>query len=325
MVSQNAVSVICVTVASVLVPLTCWDCTRMSGHKLMSLHALSGAATIALASSFIFLVVAGSWQALSSALGGRTRFPDSIMLEAAQRFRDDLEQLTRQQSIFLSGALVFLVMFATAALFRPEEIFGQLPAWQTVLLFIVLLLASGYGAYRLVTVTHRRRQLLFIRDASIAIGHGLQKLTMNQNRVFHDVPCRGMVLDNVIVGPHGIFAVYVIARRPGKDNRVRLSGDTLYFAPGKFALHLKEFGRKSECFARECRKLLQQAVTVRSVIAVPGWEVDAQASDNYLVLNERHLSIIGGWKDPNEYLLDEDSEAIQALLTARCTRFGSAN
>jgi len=155
----------------------------------------------------------------------------------------------------------------------------------------------------------------------MATGHSLQKLTANQNRVFHFVPCGSQVIDNVIVGLQGIYAVSVIAKMPGKDNRVRLRGDTLTFAPGKEALSVTRSGAKSVRLAKELGELVGHEVRVRSVIAVPGWEIDSQVSDDYLVVNERNLSMLSGWKDQNDYLLNEDVASIQNMLTQRCTRF----
>ncbi len=78
----------------------------------MTLAALSGATTIALASTIVFLLIVKSWQLLAHSVVATTRFPHSILLEAAQRFRDELERLGRQQSIYLIAALLFSVIFA---------------------------------------------------------------------------------------------------------------------------------------------------------------------------------------------------------------------
>jgi hypothetical protein len=64
-------------------------------------------------------------------------------------------------------------------------------------------------------------------------------------------------------------------------------------------------------------------VRVRSVVAVPGWEIESQVSDEYLVVNERNLAMLSGWKDQKDYLMNEDVESVQKLLTKRCTRFDS--
>ena len=287
----------------------------------MSLAALSGAATIALASTIVFLLIVKSWHVLSQSVLATTRFPHSIMFEAAQRFRDELERLSREQSVNLVAALVFAVIFAITYLLPAQRMFEVLPQWQLVLVLVLFGSAALYTMYRLLRITVAKRRLAFVRDANMAAGHALQKLTANQNRVFHDVPCGTNIIDNVVVGRQGIYAVSVIARKPGKDNRVRLRGDELSFAPENVSMSVSRSGTKSGRLAKEIRKLLHHDVRVRSVVVVPGWEIESQVSDEYLVVNERNVAMLSGWKDQKDFLMNEDVDTVQKMLTKRCTRF----
>ncbi len=93
----------------------------------MEIDAISGAATVALASAILFLLVAKSWNAVSRNVGSTPSFADRIMHEAAQRFRDELERLSRSQSTYLSSILVFLVLFGTAYILQAEHLFAGYP------------------------------------------------------------------------------------------------------------------------------------------------------------------------------------------------------
>ncbi len=287
----------------------------------MSLAALSGAATIALASTVVFLLIAKSWGALAQSLAASTRFPNSIMFEAAQRFRDEMERLGREQSHYQIAALVFAVIFFTTYVLLPQGTFEDLPRWQLILLLMLFGAAALYTAYRLVRIVVAKRHLEFVRDANMATGHALQKLTANQNRVFHDVPCGSCIIDNVVVGLQGIYAISVIARMPGKNSRVRLRGDKLSFVPGDKSISISRSGAKSIQLASEIRKMLDHDVRVRSVVAIPGWEIESQVSDEYLVVNERNLAMLSGWKDQQDFMMNEDVAKVQEMLTKRCTRF----
>lgn len=288
----------------------------------MNLVALGDAASIALVSTFVFLLLATSCQAIARFVGNTSRFSASIMREPAQRFRDEMDRLTRRLHVYLTSALVFVVIFAVSYFLKPGEVLSTLPTWQLAIFLALSSVVSLYAAYRFVSVLLARRRTGFLRDANIAAGHGLQKLTANRNRIFHDVPSGAGIIDNVIVGSHGIYAVNIVARRKRKDNKVRLTGDTLEFAPGKYSLSLAEFAQRAQRLAQELGKVLKHDVRVRSVVAVPGWEVDSQSSDEHLVVNERNLAMLRGWKDQNDYLLNEEVEKLQKLLTARCMRFG---
>ena len=96
----------------------------------MELEAISGAATVALTSTIVFLLIAKTWNAVSRTVGSTPSFSDRIMHEAAQRFRDELELLSRSQATYLSGALVFIMLFVAANVLRAKELFAGYPKWQ---------------------------------------------------------------------------------------------------------------------------------------------------------------------------------------------------
>jgi hypothetical protein len=64
----------------------------------MNIEAISGSATVAIACTFVFLLAAKSWHLVARSMSAHPNFPDAIMREAAQRFRDQLETLSRKQS-----------------------------------------------------------------------------------------------------------------------------------------------------------------------------------------------------------------------------------
>lgn len=71
---------------------------------------------------------------------------------------------------------------------------------------------------------------------------------------------------------------------------------------------------------REFRRLLDHRVRVRSVIAIPGWEIAGQAAEEHLLVNERTLPMIGGWRDSSGGLMDDDMDALHELMAGRCRR-----
>lgn len=285
----------------------------------MELATLSGATLIALASTIFFILIVKGWSSFAQSANG-TRFPKSIMLEAAQRYRDELAKSSREQSIYLASGLMFTVVFSISYLLEPEGVFVDIPRWQQIVILLLLVVAATFLVYRLITIIIARKKLSFVRDANMATGHSLQKLTANQNRVFHDVRCAAGTIDSVVVGLYGVYAVSVIAREPGKDNRARLKNEQLAFV-GQGALSVQRSGEKSSRLAMEIRNLIGHDIRVRSVIAIPGWEIDAQSSDDFLLVNERNIAMLTGWRNKEDYLLDEHVNAIHEMLTERCTRF----
>ena len=286
----------------------------------MDIEAISGAAGIAIACAMVFLLAARSWDALARLLSGHPSFADSIMSEAAQRFRDELRVLSHRQSTYLGAALVFVVMYIAASAFDSPPLFRGYPDWQLYLFLGTLAAAVLFVTYRLTVTLLAWRQLRFLRDANVAVGHQLQWISSGHGRVFHDVPVPSGIIDHVMVGPSGIYALSVIARRPSKSGETRISNDEVQFRPSRKVCDVSEVATAVEELAHELSKQIGQNVRVRSVIAVPGWDISSQTGGEHLLVNERNLPMLRGWKDQTEYLMNEDVEAIQAWLSARCTR-----
>ena len=286
----------------------------------MDIEAISGSATVAIACTIVFFLAAKSWQLVARSLGSHPNFPDSIMREAAQRFRDELEQLSRRQSTYLGAAFMFVFVFGVAYTFQANQLFAGYPVWQLYVLLGALSAAAALALYRLFCTIATWRQVKFLRDANIAVGHSLQRIATGHGRVFHDVVTSAGVVDHVIVGQSGIYAVNVVARRSPRKGGVQLSDNELHFMPRDHTVSIVEIAAKSTRLERDFRQLLKNSVRVRSVIAVPGWDVQNQNGDGHLVVNERTLPMLRGWKDEADYLMNEDVDALHKHLTLSCKR-----
>jgi len=82
----------------------------------MNIQAISGSATVAIACTFVFVLAARFWQLFARSLNAHPNFPHAIMREAAQRFRDELETLSRKQSSYLGAGLMFAGITGLCAL-----------------------------------------------------------------------------------------------------------------------------------------------------------------------------------------------------------------
>jgi len=286
----------------------------------MELDAISGAATVALTSTIVFLLIAKTWNAVSRSINATPRFSDRIMHEAAQRFRDELDRLSSSQSTYLSGALVFAVLFVSAYVLQAQHLFPGYPTWQLYSQLVFLLLVSVFAAYRLVNIGVARYRVRFLRDANLAIGHQLQQLSAGGTRVFHDVAVSNGIVDHVIIGPKGLYAVNVVARRSAKRAHARLRENSIEFSNGKVQCPIVALAAKTARLQKEFRQLLGHKIRLRSVIAVPGWDIGEQENDQHLLVNERTIAMLSGWNDNTDHLMIEDVKALQEDLSSRCVR-----
>lgn len=283
----------------------------------MNIESFSGAASIALASTLVFILVAKSWQVLSRVIGGSPTFADGMVREAAQRFRDEFERLSNRQSILLGAGLVFAVLFAAAHVLNAERLFAGYPLWQLYIFLVALIAGAIVAAQRLVRTIVECHRVRLLRDANIAIGHQLQQIASGIGIVYHDVETPAGTIDHVIVGPNGAYAISVFARRPNGAGNVTLDSKQLGFEPAGKSMSVISISAKTAALEREFRRLLDHRVRVRSVIAVPGWQVSETSSEEHLLVNEQSLPTLVDWNDKADHLIDDDVDALHEMFTTR--------
>ncbi|MGI9200719.1 MAG: hypothetical protein ACR2QL_06655 [Woeseiaceae bacterium] len=284
----------------------------------MDIEGISGAATVALTSTLIFVLIAKSWQLINRSVGSSPNFSGSIMREAAQRFREEFDRLSSNQSTYLSACVVFVMLFIAAYVLQAKQLFVGYPAWQLYVLLAALIAGAGLASFRLVQIVLTRHRVKLQRDANIAVGHQLQKLSIGVGRTYHDVETSSGIIDHLIIGQNGAYAVTVYAVPSVKNGEVSVVNNELHFEQLNKARSIVETNTNIASLEREFRRLLDHRVRVRSVIAIPGWNIGDQTSDEHLVVNEKTLPMLSGWKDKADYLMDEDVAALQKLLTSRC-------
>ena len=281
----------------------------------MDIESFSGAATVAAASTIVFVLVMKSWQIIARSVNSGPTFADSIMREAAQRFRDEFDRLSNTQATYLSAGLVFIVLFVAAYILRAERLYAGYPVWQLYLFVGVLTFGALLALIRLVQTFIERDQVRLLRDANIAVGHQLQRIATGFGRVYHDVETSAGIIDHVIVGQNGAYAVNVFARHPAKNGHVQLDNNSLLYQPSGNTHTIVATAKRTAALERDFRRLLDHRVRVRSVIAVPGWEIHEQSSEEHLIVNDRSLPMLRGWKDQADYLMNEDVDALHQMLT----------
>lgn len=286
----------------------------------MELETFGGAAAIALIGSSVFALIGRGWIRLNRVLVPRASFASSVLPQPAQRFSDECDFLASKQSLFLASALVFAVLFSFAWLSGSARVLAGADTWMLVIVGTILAAAVPYALLRLARTVIRRRALAFRRLANVVVGQSLHKVTGSMNRVFHDVACGDGVIDHVLIGQKGIYAINVIARRAAKNNKVRARDGQLWLASGRTSVPLEGYAAASERLARRMRKAIGARVRVRTVIVVPGWEVEEQTGDECLVVNERSLVMLRGWRDRSECLMNEDVEMLHDHVAELCTR-----
>jgi hypothetical protein len=284
----------------------------------MNLEALTTAGTLAITTAVTFLVSARLWQVLTHFAAGGPVFPESTMREAAQRFRDEAERLRSNYASYLAAALISCIMFVAALGLDLRGFYQGYPTWQLSLVAILLGAMALFVLYKIVTTLRKLASARFRRDASIAVGHQLLGLAATHGAVFHDVEIGKTVVDHVFVGHNGAYAIHVIACRNRGKGPARLDGEQLCL--GEQVISLDTYTNRVHKLSASFSNLAGQKVRVRSVVAIPGWDIEGQQGEKHLLVNERTLPMLTGWKSQSDYLMNEDVDAIRKFLVERGRR-----
>ena len=286
----------------------------------IDLATIVSSATVAFVVSASILLLLKIWAVISPHVKSRQRFRGRILFEAGQELRRQVRHADALCYRQATAMLVFSVCFLTILVLGRRDWWVELPLWGWNVLGLGLVGAIGYYGHRFFLTVRRRLQLAYSRDANIALSHGLLHSISRGNRVFHSVPVDGHVIDNVVIGANGVYAVTVFAAPKPLAKRVRLKNGQLHFKPGEDTVSLVEHRQKIESLTRQLRSVVGRPVKVLSVIGVPGCQIIPADSDQDLVVNERSCVMLVGWRASGANLMDEEVEKITEFFLGSCNR-----
>ena len=220
----------------------------------------------------------------------------------------------------LSTLLVFLIFSPPFALALTAE--KPLPNWG----FIPLVIGYGvvlYYFFKLLTKSSNYRLGLM---GERAVGEELNQLMLDGFRVFHDFPAdEKWNIDHVLVGSQGVYIVETKARRKQQgpaghqDHVLIYDGHTLKFPHCEDQHGLKQASRNARWLGNFLSSATGEPVTVRPILAFPGWYIELQTKDTSLrVLNPKQIRKVINKNDPPNKLSPEQVERITHQLEQKC-------
>lgn len=278
------------------------------------------ALTIALVGSLVFVGIGYAWLTLGAKLKRRNPFGELILREPGHRVRQNLQNLDRQYFLFLSALLVYALLLVVALLLVTPRLPFELPGWAWTALSATALLVSLLIPFQVMKLKRARSRLAFRQSANIAIGHALQRIASRGYNIYHDVRVGSHVIDNVVIGAKGAYAVnvFVLDTPRAKNGTARLDDSSVVFGKAKTSAPVGVSVNRVSGLSKELSRVIGHPIRVRSVIAIPGWNVASAASDKHLLVNEKTVAMLTGWTDPDTYLMDDDVSQIHEYLAPRC-------
>jgi hypothetical protein len=161
---------------------------------------------------------------------------------------------------------------------------------------VLTLLALCYSLVRMrrLLAAHCRERTRL--GATLGVGQALNALMLANHRVYHDFPAEDSTIDHVVVGQKGVFAVQTgtrFKRRPHdhqQEATVEYDGRALHFPDGTDVDMIERSKHQAKWLAGWLSQSVGEELTVRAVIALPGWLVRRTSSEGLPVVNPRQFA-----------------------------------
>lgn len=258
-------------------------------------------------------------------LQARRRSPLNQMLlrGAGETLRNEAENARIELLLYI--VLLPILPLLIYALHISQSYFGGVKEtpfriWVDV---SICLAAMAYAIYKIVSLLKWVHKLNLGYEGEVAIAQELNQLMLGGGRVFHDFPAEGFNIDHVVVLPGGVYAVETKGRmKPrrdrGKDDaKVVFDGKRLQFPGWVETEPLEQTMRQAKWLSQWLSSAVGNQVTVKPVLALPGWYVDLQARSDVVIINGRNAIAIFG-RLPHSQLETEMIERIAHQLEQRC-------
>lgn len=218
----------------------------------------------------------------------RERFPGQSLMKR-------LDELNEEVSI--QAASLLTVPMGIYAVHLSYLYFGRRPFNQTEAIAAggIAIVCMGYILFKLWGYLNERRKVRLGCEGEMIVGQALNRLMLKDYRVYHDFPADTFNIDHIVVGAKGVFAVETKTRSKRttanrrQDATVEYDGRALHFPNGTDIDMLAQAKRQSKWLAAWLSQAVGEELSVRAVLALPGWFVKRTAAKGLPVVNPRQF------------------------------------
>jgi len=230
-----------------------------------------------------------------TAKGLRSPFTQNLERCPGQSLLRRLDELNEEVSIQAGSLLA--VPVGIYASYVSYQYFGQHPfnKSEAIAAAGIAVLFMGYTVFKLFGFLNERRRIRLGCEGEMIVGQALNRLMSKGYRVYHDFPAERFNIDHIVVGAKGVFAVETKTRSKRttanrqQDATVEYDGRALHFPNGTDIEMIAQAKRQSKWLANWLSRAVGEELTVRAVLALPGWFVRRTAAQGMPVVNPKQF------------------------------------
>jgi len=282
-----------------------------------SIYLLSVFAAIGLAVAMAYLLLSTACAGVLLLERARRAATSGLRHAAGHFLAREMESIERRLRRHAIAVLLFGACFGVLAALGRDDL-PALPSWGPPVIALLLAAIGAFAAAKGIALLRYLSRLRKLFEASQRVAQRLEEVQRRGHRVFHSVPVGNRIVDHVIVGATGVFAVQLVVPASAGASTVSMARGSLHFGPahGTFSLQpaVEAFAR----LAKELGQAVGHPVRVVPMLIVTCGRVESRDDDRYLLTNEQNCVTLVGWKDPAAYLMEDEISRICDWLSVRC-------
>lgn len=269
----------------------------------------------------IFLIISGLLYFFKLRKKGRkSPLTRELLRSPGESLRIEIENLNLDIVFYLMALFIFpIIIFAT---YLSQIYFGAARENSVIIgiYFFASLAFIGFYSVKLWRLLKDRNNYRLGLDCELAVGEELNQLMLKGCRVFHDFPVeefnKKFNIDHIVVSPKGVFAVETKGRaKPTNEETVVYDGKVLKFPGWTESEPLEQARRNAKWLSNWISTVVGEEVWVSSVLAIPGWYIKREITDDMFVFNGKNPQNL---LKRNDYLSPELMKSISHQLEQKC-------
>ncbi|MBT8442712.1 MAG: hypothetical protein KJO76_10030 [Gammaproteobacteria bacterium] len=220
----------------------------------------------------------------------------------------------RRLDQFRNAALLFGVAMLMLTLFGRLDWWPEAPLWGFGLIAFAATALQGFGVAKIVQLTRYRMRLSKLLEKHVAMAQRLAEAQLRGNRVYHSVPVGDAIIDNVIVGPNGVYSLHLFPPPVDDCESVALFNTDLLFQPNDVRYDLSQYRKNIGALVKALKDGIGSKVVVLPVIAIPDCLIEPSEENLPMVVSLESCTSFVGWKEPKAFLMNDELEAINRWL-----------
>lgn len=213
-----------------------------------------------------------------------------------------------------TSGVLFVVTFLVLFALGQRGWWVDLSAGSFAIVAVLLGLIPLYGAIVLLQLYRYRVKLSRALHLHNAVAQRLGEVQMRGNRLHHSIPVADSVIDHIVVGGNGVYAIQIFKPPSRRVESVAYSEGGLRFEPGGEIHDWRRFRKSVVELTKALSQLVGLPVTVMPVMVIPDCRIESMPESGPLLVSLESCTSFVGWKDQRAFLMDDDADKINAWL-----------